>query len=368
ADTMTSLKHCGACNAECGTQNASSQCVSGSCQITCKAGFGDCDKNNANGCEADFSTNALHCGECGHSCLGSDCSMGYCVPKAGPTFPSPISDFAVSLNDLLVIEQNVLYRIPFGGTATLSTPATVGGHVVTLPKNSTYTAYYSSEQTEQPVVEQLIKSVTFVQPPVYSNVAIDTGIQLALAVTADRVYWSTSGYGPNSQRQIRYQSLGSNDGNVLVVPTEDAYSIALGSGYLYWPEFNGGRVKRISMQSTTITDFATSQNQPKSVVANEQFVCWISHGTKQVRCKTHSGTAVQTVADYTQQAPAEMTVIKDTFYWSMPDGSIHRWKQNETSSTTIVPGGKGSASLIRAYGDFVYWFDTSNKTIFRVAR
>ncbi|MDP3274962.1 MAG: hypothetical protein Q8Q09_07175 [Deltaproteobacteria bacterium] len=73
--------HCGACNNGCSLANANTVCNAGNCRVaSCNAGFGDCDGNEANGCETSLGTNA-HCAACGDACNGATptCSGGRCV-------------------------------------------------------------------------------------------------------------------------------------------------------------------------------------------------------------------------------------------------------------------------------------------------
>ena len=89
-------KNCGACgNAcaqglvctnggctcpQCNFPNASSQCINNMCVFDkCNAGFGNCDNNVQNGCEANFQTDNANCGACGKACAMSKiakCSPG----------------------------------------------------------------------------------------------------------------------------------------------------------------------------------------------------------------------------------------------------------------------------------------------------
>ncbi|MFO0624533.1 MAG: hypothetical protein U0325_02875 [Polyangiales bacterium] len=39
--------------------------VLGRCENTCRPGFGECDGNDANGCESNLATSTSHCGGCG---------------------------------------------------------------------------------------------------------------------------------------------------------------------------------------------------------------------------------------------------------------------------------------------------------------
>ncbi len=70
---------CGACNVQCTNSHGTTSCSGGAgnraCSPSCSTGFGDCDGNPNNGCEADLSS-ASACGACGNVCNGS---TPYCV-------------------------------------------------------------------------------------------------------------------------------------------------------------------------------------------------------------------------------------------------------------------------------------------------
>lgn len=52
-------------------------CVSGRCGVACRPGFGNCDGNPANGCEANLGTSDANCGACGALCAaGRYCGSG----------------------------------------------------------------------------------------------------------------------------------------------------------------------------------------------------------------------------------------------------------------------------------------------------
>ena len=68
-DLRNSPTHCGACATVCATRsNANTACSSSLCTSTCAIGFGDCDGNAANGCEADLRITAANCSACGMVC------------------------------------------------------------------------------------------------------------------------------------------------------------------------------------------------------------------------------------------------------------------------------------------------------------
>jgi hypothetical protein len=66
--TDADVMHCGRCANACpAPANATATCAAGACGIACLAGFGDCDGDAANGCEAALDT-PERCGACATRC------------------------------------------------------------------------------------------------------------------------------------------------------------------------------------------------------------------------------------------------------------------------------------------------------------
>jgi hypothetical protein len=83
---LNSPANCGRCNGACLAPNAAAACVAGACAVgACAAGFGDCDRDPANGCEAALGRDVQHCGACGAACPAAPtgfvatCVQGACV-------------------------------------------------------------------------------------------------------------------------------------------------------------------------------------------------------------------------------------------------------------------------------------------------
>jgi hypothetical protein len=85
--TLGTTTDCAFCGDACDSTNAIVTCVLGAsdaentCAImACDPGYGDCDANPANGCEAATSSDPSHCGGCGLACApGESCSSGTCL-------------------------------------------------------------------------------------------------------------------------------------------------------------------------------------------------------------------------------------------------------------------------------------------------
>ena len=68
-DTGSDIANCGACGNACTGKNTSASCVGGKCQNgACNAGYGDCNNNPADGCEANLHVDKANCMACGMAC------------------------------------------------------------------------------------------------------------------------------------------------------------------------------------------------------------------------------------------------------------------------------------------------------------
>lgn len=65
-------------DASCELANATAECSQGACAVkSCFNGFGDCDDEDANGCETPLNT-LYDCGSCGNECIEVSCQSGRC--------------------------------------------------------------------------------------------------------------------------------------------------------------------------------------------------------------------------------------------------------------------------------------------------
>lgn len=79
----TDAKNCGGCGMECPEVHGTAQCVQGKCAVDeCEDGYGDCDMDASNGCEASV-TDVQNCGQCGEKCSAPDGAEPYCTAKDG---------------------------------------------------------------------------------------------------------------------------------------------------------------------------------------------------------------------------------------------------------------------------------------------
>ncbi|HTA91015.1 MAG TPA: cellulose binding domain-containing protein [Polyangiaceae bacterium] len=70
--------NCGACGTICVGINGTPTCADSQCQITCSAGFADCDDNRSNGCETSTENDVNNCGTCGNVCAAVGGATPWC--------------------------------------------------------------------------------------------------------------------------------------------------------------------------------------------------------------------------------------------------------------------------------------------------
>ncbi|MCB9594069.1 MAG: hypothetical protein H6719_15150 [Sandaracinaceae bacterium] len=109
-DFRTDPSNCGRCGQSCDTiPNASGSCASSVCQLdACDDGFGDCNADATDGCEASLRT-ATDCGGCGTpctfpgatgDCATGTCALGACDPGLGDCNADPADGCETALDAL----------------------------------------------------------------------------------------------------------------------------------------------------------------------------------------------------------------------------------------------------------------------------
>ena len=78
--SLQTTTDCGECGLKCSFANSFASCDVGNCMfMSCKPGFGDCNKYTPDGCERDLNNDSAHCGGCSHQCVpNAYCSAGEC--------------------------------------------------------------------------------------------------------------------------------------------------------------------------------------------------------------------------------------------------------------------------------------------------
>ncbi len=97
-NTTNSVNYCGSCTNICAAINGIPSCSNSACSISCTGGYNNCDGNFGNGCESLAASDTLNCGACGNTCTyqnaagvctSSVCHMGTCNTGYGDCNTNP---------------------------------------------------------------------------------------------------------------------------------------------------------------------------------------------------------------------------------------------------------------------------------------
>ncbi len=101
---------CGSCTNPCDVPNATSTCTDGTCAFeACLPGFDDCDADTSNGCEVDLMSSADDCGACGtvcdlvnavEACVDGGCAVDTCEDGFGDCNGDPDDGCELALTTL----------------------------------------------------------------------------------------------------------------------------------------------------------------------------------------------------------------------------------------------------------------------------
>lgn len=83
ASFASDARNCGTCGKVCALAHATSACESRVCvRVGCERGWANCDGVSTSGCGVDLSRDRYHCGGCGNHCGDDeDCRAGKCVAR-----------------------------------------------------------------------------------------------------------------------------------------------------------------------------------------------------------------------------------------------------------------------------------------------
>jgi hypothetical protein len=351
AKSSTDVSNCGACGKVCGSANTDTptKCAASKCVFACKKDFGHCGTADDLGCETDLLTNALHCGACGHSCLGGQCLAGKCQPfqlasasrpsgiavdakhvyftfpsvpaiqqvqrdgKCTPAAPCP-KDFAGSgVGDSLAQIRGPSAVVSDGtnvwwtnqANSSLGRRAVAGGAILNFgPARSTLPGYlamaggkvwWTNGFVSGAETAHVVKSnpdgtgITTVA----SYAAPATTFMGGGGITADatHVYWASENSGVY---RAAFNDAPCTEGTncLLFGSASGAHGVAVDAQFVYWTEPASGSVRRAPKGGGQSTVIASSQDMPTAIAVLGTFVYWGNAGT--------AGTTAGTIRRTTQ--------------------------------------------------------------------
>ncbi|MBX3190948.1 MAG: hypothetical protein KF819_28390 [Labilithrix sp.] len=340
AKTSTDVSNCGACGTVCGSANTDTptKCVTGKCEFACKTGFAHCGAEADTGCETNLQTNALHCGACGHSCLGGECAGGKCQPfqLASATRPSGVG---VDNTHVYYTFPSVpaIQRVQRDGKCTPAAPCpqdfaggAVGDPLTSIRGPSAVVSDGSFVWWTNQASGNLGRRAAALPPGAINNFGPAQSTLPGYIVLGGGKIWWTSGFGNiDPAPHVRKADLdGSNVTTVASYATPVAtfagfgqiaadaaniywaseksgvfhaaftdppcvegstckqygsvsgpFGIAVDATYVYWTEPASGTVKRAPKAGGQSIPIATGQDNPRGIAVLDTFVYWANTGT-----------------------------------------------------------------------------------------
>jgi hypothetical protein len=341
--------NCGACGHDC--QNGS--CEAGTCQ--CSAGFEDCDGSPKNGCEARLADDAHHCGACGHDCLGGACDAGLCQPFTlhGFSYPQAI---AVS-GGLLVLAlcsspvASPLVELPVAGgdPVAIATSADCG----VFETISGGTVYWSNDAG--------IFASALAAPGMPTTFQTTTTAR-AVAATSTLLYWESFDSMTMKGSLSRAPLAG---GAVETLTSQKATSLRLDAEQAYWGEATG--LYAVPHTGTTPVKLAGVE-VPGAIDVDATSLYVMEQGM------TGGGIVSVPLVGGTPKALAPMAatfalkVDGDTLYWlDYGDGKVYQMSLSK-GTTRVLAEGLGGATNAQLAVDAtaVYWL--SDQSVYKMAK
>lgn len=342
AKGSSDVSNCGACGNTCGSANTDlpSKCDQGKCQLTCRKGFGHCGTAGAAGCETDLDTNALHCGACGHSCLGGLCTAGKCQPFRLASAPSP-SGLAVDTKNVYFTSpsQNYIQRVQRDGKCSPAAPcpeqfvgspdalALYRGPSAIISDNTTV---WFTGQANGRIGRRTA------DPPggTITNWGPAQSTDVGYLVLAGGKIWWTSGFGGGTNIHVRKSDLdGSNITTVASYQAPDTTfqgegAIVADATHIYWASVNSGVSRMAFNDAPCIEDSTCTEIGPPGAVAlavDNTFVYWTDPASGSIGRALKTGGMSAQIASGQTGAKA-IAVIGTNVYWGGP-GYIRRAPQ-----------------------------------------
>jgi len=312
-----------ACESSPGAQ---ASCVSGTCQITCEPGLGDCDGDGTNGCEADLTSDAAHCGSCERDCGGATCESSACTPTL--VFGEQIAPGRI------VLDTEHVYWVNRGLPETSNNNSFPFGSV------------HRASRTHEGTVE---------------TVASNQGLAFDLAVDATHLYWTATEDGT----LMRWPVDGSSAPEALITDAQLPTGVALDDAAIYYVETGAGGVERLDKVTGVTSSLAVGQAFPVFLAVDEAHVYWANNQDGRVRSSLLDVLSPGETLASGMSAPLKLAVTDEFLFVlnasiegeSVP-GSLMRIS---LGSGELVPVTSGSNLLggLAVVGDMLYFSEGS---------
>lgn len=348
---LTQATNCGACGVSCtgNGPNTVGECNAGACAAKCTKGFDDCSA--APGCETDVDSDPKNCGACGHDCGGQKCSAGECEPDVVYSDPSsnPVG-LALGVDAVFWTDNwlDQVARTPkSGGTATVLASNTLGPWGIALDSTNVYFASDGDEAIWKVPLAGGSASKLAEVPAL--------GTTAGLAVHGSTLYW----LGGDTLRATPTQ------GGVTTVlgsaTTPSSLTLVVEPTAAYWGGWLEGSVLSLPLAGGTPSTVA-SASYPSEVDAD---ALALYYGDDSGLWKVAKGGGAPLLLDAKSIGVTNVATDGANVYYS--DGS-ELWKIGVSGGSPKLLQTVAGVGQIRVDASHVYWTEGATGRVLRLPK
>jgi hypothetical protein len=263
--------------------------------------------------DADTTANSLHCGRCGHSCLGGGCEGGVCQPVPIATGQGNVGGLVIDATHVYwtSISSNVVARVP-----------KTGGTVQVLAQSP------------------------------------HVGIARSLAVSKDHVYWGNDDFTNTVVNRCPLTGCGANPPE-KIADADRPIGIAVNTTHVYWCDRNTNLIQRRAFTGGAVEIVGQSVGAgPQAIAVDNQQAFWVGDFSGEAQSHYSDGGTYD--IGQNGQSGRVITVDAVNAYWGVEidpgqRGRILRAPRNGSGGTQQIGIAGGEPGGMFLDGTTLFW-------------
>jgi hypothetical protein len=333
----------------------------------CPTGQTACD-----GTCVDEQTDDANCGGCGLAC-STGCSAGRCLVTLASGQTGMLGIVAIDATNIYwglnSTSNGMILSVPIaGGTVTTIASGQAGPWGLASTGSLIYWA------NSNPVGSSVASIVSSITPPFspspYTNASGFMGNPGPIAVDSTSVYFTDINGGSTYIMKAPAQTSGSA---VTLSPgTTEMFGCATDSSFVYFTNYGGGTIQKVSVNGGTPTTIATGQNLPFWIAVDGTNAYWATLGGAIGMVDKNGVNGAKNLASG-QAASGYLAIDASYVYWTNshcatdagPCPSVMKVPIAGGTPTTLASSQPGPSG-IAVDATSVYWADTTAGTIMKL--